>query len=87
MSISIEYILVLFLLAVILVLIPYIPKTKIGKRINNTKKIKVKEKVYLDNTTKLYVVDYEGVTLFVASNSSSISISVDKKHRGYTDEY
>ena len=87
MSISIEYILVLFLLVIILVFVPYISRTKIGKRIKDVNKIKIKEKVYLDNKTKLYVVDYEGRELFIASNSSSISITVDNAHQENKSEY
>lgn len=87
MSIGIEYILVLFLLVIILAFIPYISRTKMGRRIKDGNKIKVKEKVYLDNTTKLYVVDYEGRNLFVASNSSSISITVDTAHQDNKNEH
>ena len=58
-----------------------------GKRIKDGNKIIVKEKVYLDNTTKLYVVDYEGRKLFVASNSSSISITVDNTYQDNKNEY
>ncbi|AXN30741.1 flagellar biosynthetic protein FliO [Vibrio coralliilyticus] len=87
MSIGIEYILVLFLLVIILALVPYISRTKMGRRIKDGNKIKVNEKVYLDNTTKLYVVDYEGRKLFVASNSSSISITVDNAHQDNKNEH
>ncbi|ERB62408.1 hypothetical protein N779_26515 [Vibrio coralliilyticus OCN008] len=87
MSIGIEYIFVIFLLVIILAFVPYISRTKMGKRIKDGNKIIVKEKVYLDNTTKLYVVDYEGRKLFVASNSSSISITVDNTYQDNKNEY
>lgn len=87
MQFSIEYILVLFLLIVLLIFIPYLSKTKYGKKIKDGNKLKIKEKVYLDNSTKIYVLDYEGRKLFIASNSSSISISVDNIDQGKRNEY
>lgn len=87
MSIGIEYIFVIFLLVIILAFVPYISRTKMGRRIKDGNKIIVKEKVYLDNTTKLYVVDYEGRKLFVALNSSSISITVDNAHQDNKSEH
>ena len=87
MALSIEYILVLFLLAFILISVRYLSKTKLFRKINDEKNIKVKEKEYLDNSTKVYVLEYEGSTLFVASNSNSISISSEKLSRGNNDGY
>ena len=73
-------ILVLFLLIVLLMFI--IPCQLVRKEIKDGNKLKIKEKVYLDNSTKIYVLDYEGRKLFIASNSSSISISVDNIDQG-----
>ncbi|QUJ68526.1 hypothetical protein KDD30_05270 [Photobacterium sp. GJ3] len=38
-------------------------------------KIRVLEKAFLDNKTKLFVIEYEGSKHFIVSNSASVSVS------------
>lgn len=73
--IGFEYIFLIIFLIVSLVLVSWYKKRLDRSTGKQNSKLKVLEKAYLDNKTKVFVVEYENQKHFVVSNSSSISIS------------
>ncbi|GAB6260276.1 hypothetical protein PSSHI_05180 [Photobacterium sp. R1] len=69
------YFLLIIFLILTLILVTWYKRKNAHNEGKLNSKVRVLEKAFLDNKTKIFVIEYEGSKHFIVSNSTSVSVS------------